>query len=204
MTTSQWAFSWQLTGPSRFSQLKHWGKPGQCPICTEVVPQRMIAEHWGAHFNMRQCGDCEVRAFLCRLRTVADWRGRPWCGLPNGSSTSVSTSSASLSVHGAKCRLRRRTVFASISAECTAASRRRAHVELCGGSRHCCARLGRPVPQVVLETDMHAHMKSCPAHDLRLKYFWDVFSVVDEDTGELDNCKAVARPYTAQEYCILP
>lgn len=53
---------------------------------------------------------------------------------------------------------------------------------------------------VVHETDMHYHMTICPAHDLRLAHFWDMFRVVDEDTGELFEPPTVIRPFTEREY----
>jgi len=167
-TTSQWAFSWQCTGPSRFSRLKHWGKPGQCPICTQVVPQELIVEHWGNHFNMRQCGDCEAMVWIPRWEQHERIHARREHRCTRCNQAFASQDSL---------RKHMRRMHGSIKAKCA-----------CG--------------TVVLETDMHAHMKSCPAHDLRLKYFWDVFPTVDEDTGELDYTQLVARPFTAAEYII--
>ena len=47
---------------------------------------------------------------------------------------------------------------------------------------------------------MHRHMRICPAHNLRLEYFWESFPIVDEDSGELEITGLQIRPFTEREY----
>ena len=56
---------------------------------------------------------------------------------------------------------------------------------------------------VVHEMDMHSHINTCPAHDLRRENFWSTFAIVDEDTGELGDVPPIVRPFTAREYFTL-
>jgi len=44
--------------------MKLWGKSGVCTVCMMRVPSHQMAEHWGAHFNMRKCADCSSMVFV--------------------------------------------------------------------------------------------------------------------------------------------